>query len=89
MNSAQTQNRSTPEDEDLCHATVRELIVQLTLAEDEHRKTANPGRIAALNRREQAIIVALQRNRLTPTAPDNRQPLGPSIASSAENLVGK
>ena len=51
-------DRSTPED-DLGQATFRELIVQLALAEDERRKTSNPERIAALNRREQAIAAAL------------------------------
>ena len=89
MNSAQTMNRSTPEDDDLGQATVRELIVQLALAEDEHRNTANPRRIATLTRREQAIVAALHRNGLGPTSPDNPKPLGPSIAASVEDLVVK
>lgn len=89
MNSAQTMNRSTLEDDDLGQATVRELIVQLALAEDEHRNTDDPRRITTLTRREQAIVVALHRNGLGPTAPDNPKPLGPSMASPAVNLVVK
>jgi len=64
MNSAQTMNRPTPEDDDLGQATVRELIVQLALAEDEQRKSVNAGRTAALHQREQAILAALSRNGL-------------------------
>ena len=89
MNSSQTMNRSTLEDDDLGQATVRELIVQLALAEDEHRNTDDPRRIAALARREQAIITALHRYGLGPTAPDSPQPLEPSMATSAVNLVVK
>ncbi|WP_133159156.1 hypothetical protein [Arthrobacter glacialis] len=59
MESTQTMNITTPEDGDLSHATVRELIVQLTLVEDEHRKATSPSQIAALARREQTIVVAL------------------------------
>ncbi|MGN5732182.1 MULTISPECIES: hypothetical protein [Arthrobacter] len=89
MNSAQTQNQSTPEDDDLGQASVRELIVQLALAEDEHRNTANPRKIAALTRREQAIIGALQRNGLGITTLVSPHKLGLSTDFSAENLVGK
>ena len=89
MNSAETMNRSPPEDEDLGQATVRELIVQLALAEDEHRNTDDPRRIAALARREQAIVAAIHRYGLGPTAPDSPQPLEPSMATSAVNLVVK
>ncbi len=80
-------NSSTPGVNNLGQATVRELIVQLALAEDEHRNTTNPRRIADLTRREQAIVVALQRNGLGPTGPDNPRPPGPSIAASVEELV--
>lgn len=89
MNSAQPTNRSTPEHDDLSQATVRELIVQLALAEDEHRKTANPRRIAELIRREQAIVVALHRKGLGPTGSDNPKPLGPPVTASDEDLVVK
>ncbi|WP_207344806.1 hypothetical protein [Arthrobacter sp. E3] len=89
MNSAQTMNRSTPEDDDLHQATVRELIVQLALAEDEHRNTDDPKRIAALTRREQAIVAAIHRYGLGHTAPDSPQPLGPSLTASSENLAVK
>lgn len=89
MNSVQTINRITPEDDDLGQATIRELIVLLALAEEEHRNTANPGRIAALIRREQAIIVALHRNGLRPGTPDNPKSLGPSITAPIEDPVVK
>ena len=48
MESTQTIKSAMPEDDDLSHATVRELIVQLALVEDERRKATNPGQIAAL-----------------------------------------
>ena len=89
MNSAQTQNQSTREHDDLGQASVRELIVLLALAEDEHRNIANPRKIAALTRREQAIIGALQRNRLGTTTPASPHKLSLSTDFSAENLVGK
>ncbi|ALE92365.1 hypothetical protein AOC05_08610 [Arthrobacter alpinus] len=89
MNSAQTINRITSEDDDLGQASVRELIVLLALAEDEHRNTANPRRIAALIRREQAIVMALHRNGLTATGPDNPQLPGQSTPPPVENLVVK
>lgn len=59
MEAIQTMNLTTPEDGDLSHATVRELIVQLALVEDENRKATSPSHIAALARREQTIVVAL------------------------------
>ncbi|MET4004746.1 MULTISPECIES: hypothetical protein [Arthrobacter] len=89
MNTAQTQNKTAPEDDDLGQASVRELIVQLALAEDEHRNTANPTKIAALTRREQAIIGALQRGGLGTTTLASPHKLGPSTGFSSENLVGK
>lgn len=48
MNPTQTRNGVTPENGELGQATVRELIVQLALVEDEHRNTAVPGQLAAL-----------------------------------------
>lgn len=69
MESAQIMNRPTSEDDDLGRATVRELIVKLALTEDEHRSTTNPGRIAALARREQAIVAALHQHELITKGP--------------------
>lgn len=78
-----------PEDNNLGQATVRELIVQLALAEDEHRNTANPTQIAALTRREQAIVSALHRAGHGHTIPKKPEPLGRSLAPSTEELTGK
>lgn len=74
-------NRHTPDDDDLGQASVRELIVQLALSEDERRNTSNPERIAALNRREQAITAALHGNDLGPTGPGNPNLVRQSIAA--------
>ncbi|PYI64228.1 hypothetical protein CVV68_22475 [Arthrobacter livingstonensis] len=57
------------EDDELGRATVRELIVKLALTEDQLRSTANPGRIAALARREQAIVAALHQHELITKGP--------------------
>lgn len=80
MNSAKSLNRPTPDEDDLGQASVRELIVQLALAEDERRDTSNPERIAALNRREQAIMAALHGNGLGPAGPGNPNLPGPPMA---------
>ncbi|WP_442215462.1 hypothetical protein [Specibacter sp. RAF43] len=61
MTLTQTIDSATPAGDDLGQATVRELIVQLALIEDEHRSTLNPCSIATLSRREQAIVAALRR----------------------------
>ncbi|MGA7206313.1 MAG: hypothetical protein WBX27_16990 [Specibacter sp.] len=77
MNPIQTRNGITPEDGDLGQATVRELIVQLALVEDEHRNTAIPGQLAALARREHAIVAALHRHGLAfkvPCSPNASAP---------------
>ena len=71
MKSTQIGNGGTLADEDLGHATVRELIVQLALTEDEQRSAVDPGRIAILARCEQAIVAALQRNGLALKGPSN------------------
>lgn len=64
MNSIQTQYSSEPGCGDYPHASVRELIVQLALVEDEYRSATSPDEIAALSLREEAIVAALQRNGL-------------------------
>lgn len=69
MESTQTRCSATPGDDDLGQATVRELIVQLALVEDEYRKATNPGQIAALARRERTIVVALHRHGLALNGP--------------------
>ena len=91
MTSPQATNRTTPEDDDLGQATVRELIQQLARTEDERRRTVNPGRIATLARREQAIVAALHRKGPTLTAPGNHCAAGPApiLLSDEELLVEK
>ncbi len=85
MNSIPTEQGTRAEHEDLRQSSVRELIVQLALAEDEQRKAADPGQIAALTRREQAIVAALHRNGLAftclPTATLPRSEWAPSSAT--------
>lgn len=79
MESTQTTNRSTPEDDELGQATVRELIAKLALAEEEQRTTTAHGRIVALVRREEAIVEALHRKGLglkDPGNPKSRVPSG-------------
>lgn len=80
MNSAKSLSRPTPDDDDLDQASVRELIVQLALAEDERRNTSNPARIAALNRREQAIMAALHGSELGPAGHGSSNHLGQPTA---------
>lgn len=60
MNELQTENGAGLEEDVLDQATVRELIVQLALTEEEHRNAANPGHITVLAKREQAIVAALR-----------------------------
>jgi hypothetical protein len=80
----------TPPDDDLGRATVRDLIVQLAQAEDEHRNTASPERIAELSRREQAIVAALHRNGLPLKGAGGPKASGPSTAvCSAEDMLAK
>lgn len=78
MESTQTTNRSTPEDDDLGQATVREVIAKLALAEDEQRTTTAHGRIAALVRREEGIVEALHRKGLEFKDPGNPKSPVPS-----------
>lgn len=83
-------NRPIPEDDDLGQATVRELIVKLALTEDEQRSTTKPGRLAALARREQAIVAALHQNQLALKDPGNPKSPEPStVACSTEGRVVK
>jgi cobalamin biosynthesis protein CbiG len=91
MTSPHTTNRTTPEDDDLGQATVRELILQLASTEDEHRRTVNPGRIAILARREQAIVAALHRKEPALNAPGNQYAAGlePILLSDVDLLVEK
>ncbi|WP_139244223.1 hypothetical protein [Arthrobacter alpinus] len=90
MEATQTMNGPMPEDDDLGQATVRELIVKLALTEDEHRTATNPGRIADLARREQAIVAALHRNGHSLNDPGNRKSAEPSMtACSAEDMMAK
>ncbi|WP_288026125.1 hypothetical protein [Arthrobacter sp.] len=61
MISPQTMNSTRPQGGELGRATVRELIVQLALVEDEQRRTLDPGRAAILAGCEAAIVAALHR----------------------------
>ncbi|MFQ4150522.1 hypothetical protein AAGW05_17860 [Arthrobacter sp. LAPM80] len=65
MNALQTKNGHRPEDDELEQASVRDLIVQLALTEEERRNAADPVRIAVLTRREQTIIAALRSNEIS------------------------
>jgi hypothetical protein len=88
MNSAQTMKNTAPEDDDLDQATVRELIVQLALVEDEHRKATDPGQIAAVARREQVIVAALHRHGLTFKGPGSPNAAGPkAFPRRADDMV--
>lgn len=84
MESTQTMNAIKPEDDDLAQATVRELIIQLAQAEDDHRSAADPARMEAVARREQAIVAALHRNGLPLNGP--RIPKV-SVASTGNGMV--
>lgn len=83
METTQTMNRPTPGDDNLGQATIRELIAKLALIEDEQRNTTDPGRIAILAHREQAVVEALHRKGLElkgqgyPESPGSPMAAGP------------
>lgn len=64
MNPIKTKHIGEQSCGDYPYASVRELIVQLALVEDECRSATSPGEIAALSLREEAIVAALQQNGL-------------------------
>lgn len=74
MKATQTKNRKTAHHGNLSQATVRELITQLALAEDEHRTAVDPDKIAALARREHDILTALHQHISAPNSTINLKP---------------
>ncbi|WP_343320585.1 hypothetical protein AAFM46_16450 (plasmid) [Arthrobacter sp. TMP15] len=84
MTLIDTESDNKPEDEDLLQASLRELIAQLALVEDEHRSTTDPHQLAALAHREQAIVRALRHNGRTYTYPSTPNMLRPEIIPGLE-----
>ncbi|MHA7269548.1 hypothetical protein [Arthrobacter sp. HLT1-20] len=85
MNATQTRNSIMPEGEDLGQETVRELIVQLALTADERRGVVTPEQFAALARREQDIVAALQHHRLVLKNGSNPNRENPGTAPGTED----
>lgn len=74
MESNQTKNGKTAHRGNLGQATVRELITQLALAEDEHRSAVDPDKIAGLARREHDILAALHQHKSASNSTINLKP---------------
>lgn len=93
MKPNQTKNGKTAHLGNLGQATVRELITQLALTEDEHRNAVDPDKIAALDRREHDILAALRQQESVPKSTINTINLKPTpqwtIVGTVEGSSGE